>query len=222
MRCNNCGWNNPEGVLKCQKCNQPLVSETIPMIKSSGITENSVVNYCPNCGYLITEGTGVCPACKTVIQMNTNEEEQKIEKKERNVLQSSQQTVVLDDITKNSGENHIMNKHTVMDVNSDRMNEGSRKQEKNVALKKTVFDLADSNKVYSQLEKASESELMQDSNASEESSSVDTSNNSGEFCYAFECMDSDEHDVINLVSNTELFLKEDEVILISGLRFRRK
>lgn len=24
MRCNNCGWDNPEGIERCQKCNQPL------------------------------------------------------------------------------------------------------------------------------------------------------------------------------------------------------
>lgn len=24
MRCVNCGWNNPDGITKCQKCNQPL------------------------------------------------------------------------------------------------------------------------------------------------------------------------------------------------------
>lgn len=29
MRCNNCGWVNPDGLTRCQKCNQPLFSEDI-------------------------------------------------------------------------------------------------------------------------------------------------------------------------------------------------
>ena len=43
-----------------------------------------------------------------------------------------------------------------------------------------------------------------------------------EFRYTFECMDSEERDVIELVSKTEMLLKEDEVILIAGLRFKRR
>lgn len=29
MRCSNCGWNNPDGIDTCQKCNQPLVFSPI-------------------------------------------------------------------------------------------------------------------------------------------------------------------------------------------------
>ena len=29
MRCTNCGWENPEGAQRCEKCNSPLVGAPV-------------------------------------------------------------------------------------------------------------------------------------------------------------------------------------------------
>ena len=78
MRCNNCGWNNPETNSKCEKCgavlsaprqyqhasaprNQADMSEnlkkTVMDAEAFGQQVNS--NACPKCGYPMREGTTV-------------------------------------------------------------------------------------------------------------------------------------------------------------------
>lgn len=39
MRCINCGWNNPDGLKRCQKCNQPL--PVAPVAKEQKPTEKA-------------------------------------------------------------------------------------------------------------------------------------------------------------------------------------
>lgn len=29
MRCKNCGWNNPDSATRCEKCNRPLISDSV-------------------------------------------------------------------------------------------------------------------------------------------------------------------------------------------------
>ena len=65
MRCNNCGWNNPDDLDKCQKCNQPL--QVMSVADNAVITVKSKnedgVASCPNCGYPCAENTETCPNC---------------------------------------------------------------------------------------------------------------------------------------------------------------
>ena len=55
MRCDNCGWSNPEGLAKCQKCNQNL--------NESQDSHDSVA--CMHCGYLLSSANVCCPNCGT-------------------------------------------------------------------------------------------------------------------------------------------------------------
>ena len=76
MRCDNCGWNNPDGLTKCQKCNQELKQAPAPVQNNfnqtvldpsrnrSEVQEGSQV-FCPGCGYPLSEGVTVCPNCGT-------------------------------------------------------------------------------------------------------------------------------------------------------------
>ena len=91
MRCDNCGWNNPEGIEKCQKCNQvlqPVIEQPafVPETKVSPMPANDM-SYkattidagkfansnvkeiktieCPKCSYPLTGGTDICPNCGT-------------------------------------------------------------------------------------------------------------------------------------------------------------
>ncbi len=90
MRCQFCGWDNPQGKDKCEKCNKPLVSESNesksrPAENScadnhSRPTERQAANgfdlkktvregtvfvatpeECPKCGYKLEHGS--CPCC---------------------------------------------------------------------------------------------------------------------------------------------------------------
>lgn len=81
MRCKNCGWQNADGLTKCEKCNTPLQEgvkdqpnvETAvesdapisPLRKT--VCENEIFpqgnNLCPNCGYPMRPGVTVCPNC---------------------------------------------------------------------------------------------------------------------------------------------------------------
>ena len=61
MECNNCGWNNPIGATKCQKCNQPLEKPV------TTATTEGLPNMCPECGYLVSDNTQICPNCGTTI-----------------------------------------------------------------------------------------------------------------------------------------------------------
>lgn len=65
MRCNNCGWNNPDGLDKCQKCNQPLqvmavadnADKTVKTKNEGGVAS------CPSCGYPYAQNSETCPNC---------------------------------------------------------------------------------------------------------------------------------------------------------------
>ncbi len=79
MRCNNCGWNNPETNSKCEKCGATLSShapnsyqreaindvlkKTVIDAEAFGEQEKPISNVCPKCGYPMREGTTVCPQC---------------------------------------------------------------------------------------------------------------------------------------------------------------
>lgn len=67
MRCNNCGWQNPEGVTKCVKCNQILDSKSSALDWSANLNyskddDNSFI-ICEQCGYQLADNISVCPEC---------------------------------------------------------------------------------------------------------------------------------------------------------------
>lgn len=93
MRCQFCGWENPDSKTTCEKCNQPL--QVADNLGKSTVRENgaagsgadrptqmndsfnpkatvrednaragSGAEVCPNCGYQL-EGESVCPVCGT-------------------------------------------------------------------------------------------------------------------------------------------------------------
>ncbi len=90
MRCNNCGWENEPGKLKCEKCNAPLSGSMVgsherSVAKDSRVSEaglkktlperqvfNSMndaaahgacprPSNCPQCGYPVSHGMNNCP-----------------------------------------------------------------------------------------------------------------------------------------------------------------
>lgn len=92
MRCDNCGWDNPNGVSRCEKCGSPLsvgganygggAAPTTPAAQNYNKTVNEAVAFpvggaaqpvqnpqpslsCPSCGYPLRPGTQVCPQCQT-------------------------------------------------------------------------------------------------------------------------------------------------------------
>ena len=96
MRCKNCGWENPAGVTKCEKCGNPLVDSTpyepqgthhpsyarndsalMGTVRedmvfglnsgSASSVGNSSESVCINCGYELAAGMKVCPACGTPV-----------------------------------------------------------------------------------------------------------------------------------------------------------
>lgn len=90
MRCSNCGWDNPNGNQKCEKCNAPLsgsminyneqetpsVSHPAEVLKRTvrevgAVAEpvsQSASNICPRCGYPLAEGESRCPQCGTELK----------------------------------------------------------------------------------------------------------------------------------------------------------
>lgn len=79
IRCSNCGWEgNPDGSVKCQRCNQLLtLHEDVHQQKSSVSVRDdskldvqktvSDVQVCVNCGHSILEGSLFCSYCGTKV-----------------------------------------------------------------------------------------------------------------------------------------------------------
>lgn len=68
MRCNNCGWNNPEGATKCAKCNQILDEKNSGLDWASDLRNNSMSDddtfvVCEKCGYQLVGDVSICPEC---------------------------------------------------------------------------------------------------------------------------------------------------------------
>lgn len=79
MRCKNCGWENPDNLTRCEKCNTPLDGNSsfnaAPTATSQNysktVNESAVfpdspavgANVCPQCGYPMRPGVTVCPNC---------------------------------------------------------------------------------------------------------------------------------------------------------------
>lgn len=81
MRCKNCGWENPDGQTKCEKCHGSLgdatpahkpttpVSDRMKSTVAEGVIFNDSTpsvtppQTCPKCGYPVSENSTSCPNC---------------------------------------------------------------------------------------------------------------------------------------------------------------
>lgn len=68
IRCSNCGWNNPNGNAKCEKCNQTLNTDDEDLYWKSRLEDESqedksVFMTCEKCGYQLANDVTVCPEC---------------------------------------------------------------------------------------------------------------------------------------------------------------
>lgn len=85
MRCKNCGWENPDGQTKCEKCNGILneassalnpttpVSDRMRSTVAEGVifndvTPGAVPKTCPKCGYPVSDTSTSCPNCNYELQ----------------------------------------------------------------------------------------------------------------------------------------------------------
>ena len=86
MRCKNCGWNNPENISMCEKCNAPLnapvqhestepISENLRSTVSEnvafGVGATPVPHACPECGYPVSTDMDKCPNCNHSLSSQT-------------------------------------------------------------------------------------------------------------------------------------------------------
>lgn len=98
MRCKNCGWDNPVGKSRCEKCNVPLsgsmIDSDVPFSQHSpaeevGFNPNKTVyeeeifreedttvaaKKCGKCGYPLRPGQKECPECGAVAEVKKAEE----------------------------------------------------------------------------------------------------------------------------------------------------
>ena len=234
MRCNNCGWTNPEGISKCQKCNQTLVASepSTPKEVVNIPTNGESVGRCLKCGYLLIEAEDFCPNCgyrkmevprteevetasvqnrKTVVlnhsfNFDDIQEESKIEHRKEEENLTNAKTIVKDtvrctDIVSNQ-EKHIgevpndkATHRTVIDI--------SQNLHPKHDTRKTVVDTADF--------------ISSVSNVSpEDNREADKKN----FQYKLTCIDDSSSKDIVMSASSELSIKEDDIILIGGLRYR--
>lgn len=218
MRCNNCGWTNPEGLSKCQKCNQtlsvcePLESKEIVTVEEN----NESVDRCLKCGYPLGEGADYCPNCgslklekpKTGTVDSVNVQNRKTEVLDYDTLSEKEKVYAANSNILHSpnmeGENAVVGQGVKQPVNNtinktvvDIPQVHTAKQD----TRKTVVDGADltSSKVVS-LEK------QEEGNAS--------------FRYKLSCVDGDSSMHVALLSSSRLALKKNEIVLIGGLRYR--
>ena len=84
MRCKNCGWDNPDENVKCEKCNAPLTdamnSDRMPQYgyaqdefspratvstadRPGEFNVKATITGCASCGYPVKPGDTVCPVC---------------------------------------------------------------------------------------------------------------------------------------------------------------
>ena len=97
MRCDNCGWSNPDGLTKCQKCNQDLVPPVpvspasvqtaasnainqtiIDPSRSGAVLQPSSTVSCSRCGYPLSSAASFCPNCGTEVKQTSTPHSQTV------------------------------------------------------------------------------------------------------------------------------------------------
>lgn len=110
MRCNNCGWANPDGVERCQKCNQeldcsiplPEMEEGVTMEQNAAVAQSSEISVedvqysCHQCGYPLDKSVTECPMCGTAVSRkeSVSPTPQVQQSQEQNVINAMKATVV--------------------------------------------------------------------------------------------------------------------------------
>ena len=243
MRCSNCGWTNPEGLSKCRKCNQTLcASETLDAPKAIINIPKSeeTVGQCLKCGYPLVEGADYCPNCGC----------QKVEMPEVEIAETvsvqNRKTVVLDHSSNTDGKGEtkadlkkeqpiVVNSGVKEPVSEDRGIVTTPKESANnstgESMNRTVIDfnqknflsqdtrktVVDSTDYLSNKEKVLLSETVADFCNGVE---VKVNAEATPFQYKLSCIDGGTAMDIVLQSSLELPLKQGEVVLIGGLRYR--
>ncbi|MBR4028185.1 MAG: zinc ribbon domain-containing protein [Alistipes sp.] len=221
MRCNNCGWTNPVGVSKCQKCNQPLTgTETAVYKESAEVPSGEVVSVkCEKCGYPVSGDWSMCPNCGAQVGNIPLKDEPS-----KKVEDDSRKTLVLDQLPiseenedmKNMDSSStpqtlskatvIANPHGMVAAEKKKTNELNKTVLESAShnpskddTRKTVVDTADYAPTISKHAAASKSDKK-------------------DYSYSLSCMDGNSS--IELKSSSELAVKEGDVVLIGGLRYR--
>ena len=240
MRCNNCGWINPDDLTKCQKCNQPLVAERIVVEKSE-----RDIQKCPECGYPVSEDSSKCPNCgypvhkykeasgsidpmarKTqiisTIPMGTEgaplnstiRQEQPINSVPK---QNPQKTVRIDILEEVDTESKVVEKKEESPIQSEKK-EAEIKEIKKFDPKKTVLDFNLDNQPG--LSEKNNPNTTKDSKVEDVSEINKTDKKEEGNKYIFECMDSESKSSLTLLSEKPLSFKDGDIIFVAGLRFK--
>ena len=238
MRCNNCGWTNPEGLSKCQKCNQ-ILCEPEPIVAPKEEVETFVkekyVGRCLKCGYPLDEGADYCPNCGF-----HKIEKPKEESSAMDIVQN-RKTVVLDHSSlvqseelRGEGPNAAQTEQEKKFANqnlSETHNHVAASRDEVVnptpnPINKTVFETPRGSSSQNNTRKTvvdssdymSGKEVSSPRSVANQGGYVDTK--VSEFRYKLSCIDGDTAMDIVLQASSELSIKQGEVLLIAGLRYR--
>ena len=215
MRCNNCGWTNPEGLSKCQKCNQtlsvcePLESKEIVTVEEN----NESVDRCLKCGYPLGGGADYCPNCGS----------QKIEEPKTGTIDSvnvqNRKTVVLDHDMLSEDEKVYAAEPNIQQQSN--MADGQGMEEKlpvDSAMKRTVIDIPQRHTAKQDTRKTVVDGTDFASNRVVSQEKQKRGNTS--FQYRLSCVDGDSSMDVVLWASSELLISVDDIVLIGGLRYR--
>lgn len=212
MRCSNCGWTNPDGITKCQKCNQSLLAETIQMSMLSEQQSNSDVQSCPKCGYPISKEINICPICKTQLNDSGNVDTPVVQLR-KTVAQSDlndSYKSVANEMASSSKDAKSESIESNTQDSEEKLSSSSQNDKNKNELKKTVLDFIEtSDSIADEMSGNESDDKVNDAEAENK-----------QWRYEFECLDTQEHNLIEIVSEDEMFFSDNEIILISGLRFK--
>lgn len=153
MRCDNCGWSNPEGLTKCQKCNQELIpapvssssapanqgafnQTIIDQTKVHSVSQDQQAVACPRCGYPLSSSNTFCPNCGTQVSVENPSEHVEYAKTVRILPEEFLETESPEIV-----EEHL--KKTVREIPADLMNATQNSQTVRVLPEEMLCDEED-------------------------------------------------------------------------------
>jgi hypothetical protein len=85
LRCNNCGWENPNENASCEKCGATLTAWTgeqpaVGTAPTESLNARRTAIGCPKCGYPLRPADTCCPNCNAPVQHSVNRPDDKQEK----------------------------------------------------------------------------------------------------------------------------------------------
>lgn len=243
MRCNNCGWTNPEGLSKCQKCNQTLSASeplTAPEVVVPTLKNDEPVGRCSKCGYPLAEGADYCPNCGSrKIEMPKVEAPKEISVQNRKtVVLDSPSNIQVEEVAKADPEieqpvvvesvvkEPVVENYSVVEAPKEELSKPCEKSmsrtvvdfpHKNSSAQDTRKTVVDSTEYISDKKEALPRETVADFSEKIEPK-VDAK--AASFQYKLSCIDGRATMDVVLQASSELPLKQGEVVLIGGLRYR--